>query len=87
MNLLDDTEDHHAIEWREKCREKIQTKKSSPSLSKLPIGAVIEFDVNGKTYRLEKHAPAYQFKTPFWWNGINYYKKKEIPENFRVIEA
>ena len=50
------------------------------------LGTVIEFNRGGTVIRLTKHEPAYQFKTPFWWNGVHYVRKKDIPNNFIVIE-
>ena len=87
MKLLSPTDDEWALKGREKCWETIHRKKTVPSLSQLPVGTVIEFDYNGKVVQLKKSAPAYQFKRPFWWNGVNYWPKTRIPENFRVIET
>ena len=83
LNLLTETKYEYANEWRERCRKY----NAKPKFGKLPIGTVIEFELNGKMYQATKHRPAYQFKTPFWMmeNG-NYIKKKQIPEDFKVIK-
>lgn len=83
LDLLTETEYEYANEWRERCR----TYNAKPKLGKLPIGTVIEFALNGKTYRATKQHPAYQFKTPFWLTEDGrYIKKKQIPEDFKVIK-
>lgn len=81
LNLLSPTEDEYALAWRERCRKNAE----QPSLWKLPIGTLIEFEWGGKTIRAEKRAPAYQFKTPWWDVGGQYIKKNRIPQNFRVV--
>lgn len=85
LNLLSETDNEYALEWRKKCRAQIEAKKSKPNLGKLPIGTVIEFNVNGETHRFTKHAPAFQFKTPFWYNGFQYIPKNRIPDDFRIV--
>ena len=81
--LLSETDNEYALYWRQKCLDRCNGK---PKLSKLPIGTVIEFQRNGETVRLIKHKPAYQFKTPFWWDGTHYVKKKYIPNDFIIIQ-
>lgn len=80
--LLSETDNLYALHWRQKCLERCNGK---PSLGKLPIGTEIEFQWGGKTVRLKKHKPAFQFKTPFWWDGTHYVKKKYIPSDFTVV--
>lgn len=87
LDLLTPREDADALRWREKCREKLRRKKEQPQLGKLPIGTVIECEINGETMRFIKSAPCYQFKTPFWANERGYISKKYIPENFRVVKT
>lgn len=86
LYLLSPTENEYALAWRQRCRDNAKNKNS---LSRLPVGAVIEFERwNGETVRLEKRAPAYQFKAP-WWKvcGENhYFQKNHIPQNFCVVE-
>lgn len=92
LALLSPTENKYALEWREKCREKrrekAEAKKSGNSLANLPVGAVIEFeDFNGTTRQYVKHSPAYQFKTPFWFDPAlhQYLPRTRIPENYRIV--
>ena len=82
LDLLTEPEYEYGKEWRERCREY----NAKPKIGKLPIGTEIEFVIRDKTIRATKHGPAFQFKTPFWMldNGC-YIKKKNIPEDFRVI--
>lgn len=88
LGLLTPTEYSSAIEWREKCWQRAKKKAEKSSLGKLPIGTVIEFEIDGKTRRFRKHAPGYQFKTAFWVNDyMEYISKKRIPENYRVVEV
>lgn len=86
LDLLTETEYEPAKEWRRICREH----NARPNLGLLPIGAVIEFELQmpeGKrTFRATKRIPMYQFKTPWWEVDGGYIKKKNIPENFRVIK-
>lgn len=84
LDLLTEPEYEYGKEWRERCR----AYNALPKPGKLPIGAVIEFTTrDGKTIRATKHGPAFQFKTPFWMLDNGYYiKKKNIPENFKIIK-
>lgn len=81
--LLSETDNLYALHWRQKCLERCNGK---PGIGKLPIGTVIEFQRDGETVRLKKHKPAYQFKTPFWWDGMHYVKKKDIPNDFIIVQ-
>lgn len=85
LDLLSPTESEWALEWRQRCRDNAKNKNS---LGRLPVGTVIEFEQNGTTRRAVKMAPAYQFKTPWWYleDLHRYIKKNHIPQNFRVIE-
>lgn len=87
LDLLSPTDNESALEWRRKCRERIAEKKSGNDIGSLPIGTVIEFEFNGETERYIKHAPAYQFKTAFWYNPAanQYIQKKHIPSSFRIV--
>lgn len=82
LELLTETESEAAREWREICRKR---NKDGNRLGKLPIGTVIQFEMNGQTYKAVKTAPAYQFKTPFWMGANGYFKKKDIPRDFIVV--
>lgn len=83
ISLLSETDNEYALHWRKRCLAKRHTKSK---LNSLPIGTIIEFTRNGTVFRLTKHEPAYQFKTPFWWNGVHYVKKKDIPNDFMRVE-
>lgn len=86
LKMLSPTDNAFALDWRRRCYERLEKKKNDKfSLSKLPIGTVIEFECRGKMVQYEKTSPAYQFKTPFWFNGTSYFPKKYIPENYRVV--
>lgn len=83
LDVLTPTEDEYAQNWRRKCYENLM----KPSISKLPIGTEIQFELNGKEFTLRKSAPRYQFKTPFWINDANctYFSKKRIPRDFKIV--
>lgn len=89
LRLLSPTASADAQEWRRLCREKRAQKRSKPSLSALPIGAVIEFQRGERTIRVCKCAPAYQFKTAWYrvLGGNTYFQKRLIPDDFTVIPA
>ena len=84
LDLLSETENEWALAWRKRCREYNANKNR---LGKLPIGTVIEFELNGNTCKADKRAAAYQFKTPFWMSVCtnHYFPKKIIPGNFRIV--
>ena len=47
-------------------------KKKAHNLSKLAIGTeIIWTRIDGTTVELVKHAPAYQFEIPFWFNAAD----------------
>lgn len=82
LKLLSPTEEKYAVEWRNNCRKHVRRKKE---FSALPVGSVIEFTTRGRAVRVTKHAPAYQFKTPFWTDGEYYYPKARIPDSYEII--
>ena len=86
LDLLSPTDNEYALNWRQKCREK---KSSKNALEKLPVGTVIEYALGDQTYRLEKRAPNFQFKTPWWYRAANntYVPKARIPQTFQVVSA
>lgn len=94
LNLLSPTDNERCNEWRAACRERHEQKKSKTSVSKLPIGSVIEFDYNdynGERIQIEKMPPRYQFKTAWWYiiSGKHagcYYSKRRIPDKFTIIK-
>lgn len=87
LDMLSETDNEYALNWRTNCRKQLEQKKSPTSLSKLPIGARIQFSRADTVVTLEKHAPAYQFKHPFWYNRENntYMPKTRIPDNYQVV--
>lgn len=102
LKILSPTDDVFAKEWRERCWKKAKAYKpkdipiggkirfTMPDYSQ-PTGEINP--KNGlpvyqmKTYVLIKRAPAYQFKTAWWWNPENntYFSKKNIPEDFEIL--
>ena len=82
LDMLSPTEKEYALEWRRRCRERAESKRR---LEKLPVGAAIEFEYCGRSYKLEKRSPMYQFKTPWWWTGKGYFPKASIPTEYRVV--
>ena len=79
LDLLTPTEYEYAIEWRNKCRN-----KKPDTIKSIKIGQRVKWKTwDGREYILMKHAPAYQFKTWFWYNETtgNYVKKTLVNEN------
>lgn len=88
LDLLDDTESEYAQKWRERCREYARRRREHKTLSTLPIGAIIRYKRwDGSEYTLQKMAPAYQFRTTWWYNEAShsYVPKKFIPETFEIV--
>ena len=71
LKLLSETHSEYALNWRKHCWEENEKKKTH-NLSKLPIGTkIIWTRKDGVEVELLKHAPAYQFKRPFWFNAAD----------------
>ena len=87
LKLLSPTDHEWALDWRKRCREKAEQKKSPTALPNLPIGARIRVTYGGQVYDLVKHAPAFQFKRPFWYNPARntYLPANRIPSNYEVL--
>lgn len=85
LKLLSPTTNEWALEWRKKCREHNRKRKL---LKKLPVGTVIEFEFQGKQRQFVLHAPAYQFKKPFWFSAETrrYITATQIPDNYQIME-
>lgn len=83
LDCLSPTSNSFAAAWRKECRDNNSRKK----LSSLPVGTEIEFEYNGKTIRLRKSAPRYQFKKDFWIvdSTFNYWSKKRIPSDYKIV--
>ena len=85
LKLLSPTTSEFARKWRAGCRKHRKLRKA---LNDLPVGSVIEFERVDGTKRYVKHAPAFQFKKPFWYNpeGHSYIPNKNIPDGYCVIK-
>lgn len=85
LRLLSPTDSKWAQEWRDRCKAKAE----QPKLSALPIGTQIEFQCGDKIIACVKHAPAFQFSRPFWYNPANntYIPARRIPSNYKIVEA
>lgn len=86
LKLLTPTDNEYALEWRKKCYEKHNKPKSW--LKSLNIGDKIIFTrYDGRKVILTKHAPAYQFKTWFWYcpETGGYVKKNAVTESNAVL--
>ena len=80
LDLLTETDNQSALDWRAKCRERAE----KPNIGKLPIGTVIEFKAFGNTYRAEKMSPNHQFKTSWWLCDNGKYMPKKYIHDFVV---
>ena len=85
LKLLSPTTCEFAQKWRDGCRKHRKLRKA---LNDLPVGSVIEIERVDGTKRYVKHAPAFQFKKPFWYNpeGHSYIPNKNIPDGYCVIK-
>ncbi len=84
LDMLTPTDSQWANEWREDCYKNLEAKKAGFWLKDLPIGSRIIATIDGKKYELVKHAPAYQYKTWFWYVPATHTsmpKTRIIPEN------
>lgn len=89
LDLLSATDDEYAIEWRRRCRENIEKKKSPTALRNLAVGSVIACTIGGKEYKLKKMAPNRQFKR-CWWHipdSNKYMPARRIPAEYEVVSA
>lgn len=87
LDLLTSTKSEYALKWREDCRAYNAKKRAPDNLSKLPIGTVITYTGGNGPVKLVKRAPAYQFKTPWWYRPDNntYMPKNHIPQDYVVV--
>ena len=95
LSTLTDTDNENAIEWRNKCRESLFSKKeyrkNRSILTDLPVGSVIKFASQGSycngtinpgdTITLQK---CYNIKHPFWFDGKYRWPLKLIPMEFEI---
>lgn len=89
LNILSDTDDEDALDWRRRCRENIEKKKSPAALKNLAIGSTIKCTIGKKEFTLQKMAPNRQFKRAWWYiPGENKYMPyTRIPDEYEVISA
>lgn len=84
LELLTEPRNDYAREWRERCWANINAPKKT--LASVKIGEVIEFGPN--RIRVRKMAPAYQFKTPwFYREDNNTYVKKNHIKDWTLVET
>lgn len=86
LDLLTPTDNEYANKWRAECRKQLAKPKSW--IKELPLGSKIKWTAwDGRQIILTKHAPAYQFKTWFWFDEVNrkYISKKLVNENNAVL--
>ena len=84
LNLLSETDNEYALDWRRLCVEKTAHKND---LSKLPVGTTIEFERNnGEKMKAYKHRPAYQFKRAFWMSMNGLHVPTKMIKNWKVLE-
>ena len=83
LELLSPTDNQNALEWRQACRENL----AMPKLSNLPVGSIIEYDLNGMNFRLTKMAPNRQFKRSWWYRAETntYVPSRRIPDNWKLV--
>lgn len=87
LELLTETDSQYAKDWRACCWDNINRTKDK-SLASVKIGQVIEFSIGNQKIRVRKMAPAYQFKTPWYFREENntYVKKNHI-KNWTLVET
>lgn len=88
LKALTPTDNETANEWRETCWQKHNAKRSPTALNNLPIGTKIRYNYGSEERIIVKCAPAYQFKTPWWyWPEKNcYIPKKRLPMEYEILE-
>ena len=82
LDLLTPTDSEYANAWRERCRANLQKKSW---LKSVKVGQRIIWKCwwTEEEVVLLKHAPAYQFRTWFWYDETNgkYVKKRLVTED------
>lgn len=89
LDLLTETDNEYAINWRNKCRENIQKKKEKLTKGTLPVGSIIKLKkYNGEYVILQKMSPMYQFRRAWWYcaESNTYYPLNHIPDEFEIIK-
>ena len=93
LNILSPTENKHALEWREKCRENHRWKNSPTNLSKLPVGTRIKFKApfDMKLYKKGDEITVWKEKKAisgtYWIDGRYAYPAKIIGNEYEIVEA
>lgn len=88
LDLLSETDNEYALNWRKRCLENIERKKSKTGLNSLPVGTRIKYkDALGNEKILVKHPASYQFKRPFWKveNQNVYIPKTRLPKKYEIL--
>ena len=88
LDLLTETDNEYAIQWRKKCRENIRKKKEKLTKGTLPVGSIIKFKkYNGEYVILQKMSPIHQFRRTWWYcsDSNTYYPSNHIPDEFEII--
>lgn len=81
LSLLSPTVNEYALDWRKRCHN---YNKHNKILDKLPVGSVIEIELNG--YRVILYKRKYK-KITIWWDGQYKYSKNHfISGGYRIIE-
>lgn len=90
LDLLTETDNELAIEWRVHCREYLQKKRKGKTLNTLPVNAIIEITFDGKQVRLQKKIRTVNWRTGrtsyMWTDGFYRYPVKLFRDNFKIIE-
>lgn len=97
LDLLSPTDNEYANDWRTKCREHLNKKKNPNSLSKLPIGTIIQvtmpfntkFFREGATVKLRKDKNFGSNRTSWYANGYIRFTAslmKQLDGHYEVIK-
>lgn len=89
LNLLDETTNQYALDWRERCYAYHVDKNDVDSLYNLSLGSVIEFETPRKEIKRAVKCPAgFQFSKPYWAleDNSGYISKKRIPSQYKVLK-
>jgi hypothetical protein len=88
LKLLSPTDNEYALNWRNKCIEKANSKTTKSSeLKKIDFGGKVKVTTkNGNEYTVIKMQPNRQFKQ-YWWNveGTNSYLPKSYIDSYELI--
>ncbi len=88
LDMLTPTDHEWAKEWRADCYRNLAAKKANSWFKDLPVGSKIKTTIWGTEYELIKHAPAYGYRTWFWYvpkNHTSMPKKYVQAENSVVL--